>query len=70
MLIGTIRVFECSELQDSKYSENGYFKIEGKMAGINDTWISDLKLTPGEHEVKVSVSKYQGKFNLRISSLA
>jgi len=66
MLQGEIRVFECSDLQDSKYSEKGFYKVEGKLAGLNDTWISDVKLPVGTHEVQISVTKYQGKFNLRI----
>lgn len=70
MLDGTIKVFECSAPEDSKYGSEPYYKVEGKMAGVNTTWISDVRLEPGEHDVKVKVSLYQGKFNLRIASIA
>jgi len=70
MLEGSIQVFECSELQESKYSDQGYYKIAGKMANVMDEWISDVRLDAGRHDVKVSITKYQGKHNLRIVSLA
>jgi len=70
MLEGTITVFECSELMDSKYSDQGYYKVAGKLAGVMAEWISDVKLTPGVHDVKLSVTSYQGNHRLRIVSIS
>lgn len=63
-------MYECSPLQESKYSDQGYYKVAGKLANLMDEWISDVQLEKGTHDVKVQVTKYQGKFNLRIVSIA
>jgi len=69
-LEGTITVFECSDIQQSKYSDQGYYKVAGKLANVMDEWISEVKLDKGVHDVKIQVSKYQGKTTLRIASIA
>jgi hypothetical protein len=39
------------------------------MGGVTKEWISDVKLEPGEIDVKVKLSEYKGSLNLRIVSL-
>jgi len=69
MLEGTIRVYACSGLEQSKYSTEGYYKVEGKLGGITKEWVSDVKLEAGDIDVKLKLSEYQGKLGLRIVSL-
>lgn len=71
MLKGTMRVYACSGLEKSKFSESGYYKVEGRMGGITREWVSDIPLEPGlEPEVNVKLSEYKGAISLRIASLA
>jgi len=69
-LEGTIRVYDCGDMEKSKYSEDGFYKVEGKLAGVNKEWISDVKLDKGDQDVKIKVTDYKGNLNLRIVSLA
>jgi len=67
MLTGDIRVFECSEPQESKYSDKPYYKIDGKIGDIFDSWVSAVPLSNGTHKVEITISKYKGTFGLKIT---
>jgi len=63
---GQIKVYEC-ETRESKYGKDNYFAVIGKMGGLTTTFISDIALPAGEHEVALSLSEYQGKLGIRIT---
>lgn len=68
MLSGIIRVYECEKRQRAN-GKGDYFFVTGKMAGLSSNFVSELALTPGDHEVNVSLSEYGGKMNIRIEAL-
>lgn len=62
-------MYECSEKQESKFSDQGYYKVAGRLGDLSTEFISDVRLDQGLQNVKFKVSMFQGKFNLRIVSI-